>query len=207
MSKSLAERIGDHTRKVMGMSKEEQIEKNRAKNKEMILDALKNDIKTRVNIEVPLFWNEEKTEIRFGIDSLCGPGMHDNIMDILVALKDIGFEVYYDYSLSRIRAIIPQHNVSDVILNLVDMYNTNLIRFKESEAEKARQDTETVIKMLEQEQYDVLDINRVRVSISSQSETLYYLECISNILSENNLCVDLLVCDEYWEISIPEGSD
>ena len=199
MSKSLAERIGEHTRKVMAVDKDEKM----AKNKKMVLDALTNDIKNKANAGMPLFLDEDNKVLRFNLDFV--EGMAINEIDD--ALKDIGFKTYFPSPLYKIVIIIPQHNVSDVILNLVEMYNEILIRFKKSEAEKARQDAEAVIKKLEKEQYEVSGINRVVVSISSQSETLYYLKCISNILSENNLCVDLLVCDEYWEISIPEGSD
>lgn len=158
MNKSLAERIGKHTREVMAEREAEKREKNRAD----VLRALTEYIKSKASDGKSIFSDEKKGELDFSLYAFDEMSSEE----VKIALKDIGFEIH-SYPMCSVAAI-PQENVSNEIQELLKMYHEILNDFENTETkEKAKEDCTAVLKKLEEGEYEVIEIDRVTVNFKS----------------------------------------
>lgn len=132
MNKSLTERIGEHTREVIAERKAKQ----RAQNKIIVLSALAEHIESNAKRGLIIFFNKEKNELRFSLDTY-SEMLKISIEDVKMAIKDIGFEIHNPCNLLNVAAI-PQENVSNEIRDLLKMYYEILNDFEKKKSKCKR---------------------------------------------------------------------
>lgn len=198
MSKSLAERIGEHTREEM----KDREERKRKAQKPIVFEILKKMIREKAQKGKELF-NDSKTALSITVGEIqrqleTTESAKMKVDEVENVLKDIGFEINCD-SVSKTLGI-PQENVSKEIQELLKMYNELLNAFESAEKSKAEEDCEVVLAKLDNGEYKVKGINRVTINFSSSSNSEQYLTYVREMMREQGFTVDISLIK--WDISI-----
>lgn len=194
MNKSLAQRVGEHTIKVI----KEQEAENKKRIKTKVLEILTNTLKEKGQNGSRLF-TSTPNELDIDIDNILESEDYD---DVQLALREIGFEFIHYPMRSIIR--IPQDRTSNEIKELLKVYDQALESFANSEKEKSKKDCQIVLKMLEKKKYEVKGICELVVNFVSSSNTSYYEEAVKGIMKDEHFEVKILHAQWYISVILKE---
>lgn len=195
MNKSLAQRVGEHTLKVI--SEQEAEKKKEFKTK--VLESLTSILKDKGRNGSRLF-TTTPNELDIDIDNIL---KSENDDDVQVALCEIGF-IITEYPMKNMISV-PQ-KVPKEIQELLKVYHQAFDSFENSEKEKAKLDCALVLKKLETADYEVKEVNNVVVFLKSRSKTAAYEKAAKEIMNAESF--DVTFFADFWGISIiPEEGD
>lgn len=190
MNKSLAERIGEHTRTVIA---ERETEK-RAKNKADVISKLAETIKSRASKGESIFSNEATGELDFTIYDFDEMPKYETE----IVLKDIGFEIKHYPACTVV--ILPRENVSREIQELMEMYYKIINDFEDTEKAKAESDCTEVLEKLEKGEYEVEKIDKVIVEFTSSSGSKQYRTHVRERMEAQGFIIS--ISSNQWSITI-----
>ena len=195
MNKSLAQRVGEHTLKVI--SEQEAEKKKEFKTK--VLESLTSILKDKGRNGSRLF-TTTPNELDIDIDNILKSEDDD---DVQVALCEIGF-IITEYPMKNMISV-PQ-KVPKEIQELLKVYYQAFDSFENSEKEKAKSDCTFVLEKLEKNYYKVEDVNQVTVDFISNSSSDYYRKAVKEIMNDEHF--EVTIFGSQWCISIiPEEGD
>lgn len=189
MNKSLAERIGEHTRQVVEAREKEQRERIKA----IMLEFLEKEIRKKAENGKNLFRFSNKNELDIELSVVMSEEEKE------MALSDIGFKIN-KYPMCSFLTVPETGRVSEEIKRLFGIYDESLKKYMGREEQKAYSDCKAVVEKLEKEEYEVNGIGSVAVEIKSKSNTEHYKTYVRKKMKSEGFEVEVFPGE--WHISI-----
>lgn len=192
MDKSLATKIKEQTRLVM----EKRETEKRERNKEIVFQLIKEEVERKAKKGKPLFIEKEKLELDVEMKIFTNK---INLEDMEIALKEIGFEIH-KYPRRVFIGIPKEKMLTKEIVEILAAYDAYFAIYKQEEEKTADSDCQKVLDFLEKGSYDVDDVDKVTVYITSSSDTSFYTECVKEKMKKNGF--DICIRSKCWEITV-----
>lgn len=188
MSKSLAERIGEHTNLVM--EKRAVVRKQACKEK--VFGLLKAYVIEQAQKSDKLFNGSRKDEICIPYEEVLKtfhPGEREYAR---TALRDIGIRSH----------IVPiNSNTSIEVQELLKVYEEMFHKVLDVAEMQSTADCETVLNKLESQDYEIVNVNKVTVKVHFSSNINNpYASRVKEQMRKNGFAVD--IAEDHWDISV-----
>lgn len=197
--KSLAQRISEHTIKVMEEKEQEAARKEaeeRAKLKKEVLDILKKEVQNLGSAGKSLYTSSSDLEVLYW-----DWGMFDELGDdwrVKAVLKELGFELIQKIGFPDSVAF-PKVDTEETEA-LKSLYKLSYDNWRQRELEAASNDVQGIIAKLESNQYTVRDRNKIFVNFETANRSQIYGVTVEQLMRKEGFSV--AISDNGWEITV-----